>query len=336
MPINKHCCLLDVTLRDGGYVNSHAFTFSQGYQMVRKLLDAGIDFIEIGYFRRHKKYVDCYGSGVCDVSYLNHLQTIGASNLVVMVRPHDTTPEDYIDLKNKGIKLVRLASPIGYDYLQLIDHITAIQELGIAVSVNCTRSSIREIKEIVKLMEFSIDQCADYFYIADTNGAFYPYEVQELCQQLKNSQITLGYHAHNNIDMAFANAIAAFNSGVKMIDSSVSGLGKCAGNLDTILIALYLNMNCDFNIKIDRLLSITKNEIFTWLRTDILKDYLFKFTGMMNLTSDDKDVVNLQANLKKGIVDEDFLIKILNIKKSKKGENSLRLRSNLSKFASQQ
>jgi 4-hydroxy 2-oxovalerate aldolase len=70
------------------------------------------------------------------------------------------------------------------------------------------------------------------FYIADSNGSLYPDRVESLVRMLRaNTSLPLGFHAHDNLRLAFANALTALRNGVEWLDASLGGAGKGGGNL---------------------------------------------------------------------------------------------------------
>ena len=85
----------------------------------------------------------------------------------------------------------------------------------------------------------------DVIYIADTFGSYYPTQIAKLAKKYTavaskvNKQI--GIHAHNNIQLAFANTIESKNNGVTFLDVTISGLGRGAGNCAMELLIGYLN-----------------------------------------------------------------------------------------------
>ena len=102
--------LLDVTLRDGGYVNGFSFSVHESCQVVRLLRQAGIPFVEIGYFIPGRTTPDDLGRKGYT---LDHLKEVAACcqpemNPVVMIPPGVAARTDYLALAQLGIKGVRL------------------------------------------------------------------------------------------------------------------------------------------------------------------------------------------------------------------------------------
>jgi 4-hydroxy 2-oxovalerate aldolase len=116
-----------------------------------------------------------------------------------------------------------------------------IQKKGYEVSLNAmgietyTESELRNLVSLVK------DSGLDYIYPADSYGALFPDRVEALISPLLEiPDIQVGFHPHNNLQMAFANTLEAIRCGVHIVDSTMFGMGRGAGNLPTEVLLSYL------------------------------------------------------------------------------------------------
>jgi 3-deoxy-manno-octulosonate cytidylyltransferase (CMP-KDO synthetase) len=91
----------------------------------------------------------------------------------------------------------------------------------------------------------------DIISLADSNGSLFPDDITDIIIPFQGYSYEVIFHPHNNMQLAFANAIEAFNCGIDIIDCSFNGIGRGAGNLPTELIMSYLNKytECKFNLK---------------------------------------------------------------------------------------
>ena len=83
------------------------------------------------------------------------------------------------------------------------------------------------------------------------------------------SKIAIGFHSHNNFQMAYANCIMLMNKLFDrelVIDGSLFGMGKGAGNAPTELLAQYINENYNSNFDTSQLLEA--------IDVDIMKEYI--------------------------------------------------------------
>jgi 4-hydroxy 2-oxovalerate aldolase len=259
--------LMDVTLRDGGYVTDHHFPLTHAQGIVAALAQANIDYLEVGYFRRnfanHPDYIHRLGSFISDQDYLNQLGQY-AKQLVLMVRPGDTYLSDYETLVGTNVKVLRFAvAP--RDMKMMLPHILEAKRLHFKVAVNLIRASEEKLETILEMGRMAQDNGLDWFYIADSNGALFPHHVAKIIGNLRdNLTIPIGFHAHDGLSLAFINTLTAFEQGAVIADASLGGLGK-GGNLLLELMAMYLNTSKKTSFNILKLCEATSQYITPWL-----------------------------------------------------------------------
>ncbi len=227
--------LIDVTIRDGGYKFNFNFTNIFLQNVITGLDQAGIDYIEVGYRNGSFNPINNIGNaGLCSYDYLQFCRKfISQSKLTVMIHPKNIKQHDIREMKECGVDCIRVCFPVS-DMRLGFQTIEMIKDSGVEFFVNITRASQYDR---VKLSDLSrkLDGCnPSGIYMADSNGSLTPEEVGNLYFHLSEVvSVPLGFHAHDNLFLAQANAIAAVRSGAKYVDSSLLGLGKGAGNLRT-------------------------------------------------------------------------------------------------------
>ena len=181
-------------------------------------------------------------------------------------------PEDLDVLLNpcRGlVTMVRLAvDPKNYD--RALKLAKKVKDLGFLVSFNLMYASRWEtdFKLDEKLNE--LNTATDYFYVVDSYGGLYPEQVSAIFEKLKQYlYIPLGFHGHNNLEMALVNSLAALNSGAGIIDSTICGMGRGAGNLKTELWLSILHQQHGIPVDFDSLNRLTNsfsvlNEKYKW------------------------------------------------------------------------
>lgn len=236
--------ILDVTLRDGGYVNDHRFSLEECRGIVRQLNAARIPFIEVGYFRTvNQNYNGRTGTAVCDPDYLSAMREVSqTSQLAVMVRPGDIHPDHVERLAGSGVSLVRF--PVQAGKLEEVrPYVEAVRAQGLLTAVSIIRSSELSLDEILRAGEFIQEMGADWLYVADSNGSLLPSEVATIFAALAGRVETkLGLHPHDGLSLAFANTLEACGAGAQLVDASLGGMGK-NGNLCTELVSMYFNLH---------------------------------------------------------------------------------------------
>ena len=238
--------ILDCTIRDGGYLNNWRFEKKMVREVYRALSKAGVDIVEIG-FRGTDKYFsrDQFGSWrFTDIEDLHEVVNgIVGAKLALMGDYGKINAEDFPDDYRDYIDLIRIA--VHKDGTAgAIKQLETLKEKGYEVSLNAmgitsyTAGEINELKEMLK------GSGIDYFYIADSYGSILPDRVKYLIEPFSElSHIKIGFHPHNSLQMAFANTLEAIKCGVDMIDCTIYGMGRGAGNLPTEVLLSYLQLS---------------------------------------------------------------------------------------------
>lgn len=257
--------VLDVTLRDGGCVND--FNFGQTY--MEKILaaqeDSGVDIIEMGYIDESK------GSSSGRTQYVNE-QVIPSCILkkkkpgVCYVAMMDYGKFDVDQLKPKtadGIDGIRMAFH-KKNRFDIIEEGRKIIEKGYQFYIQpmiTLRYSDVELLELINLVNKELPN-ASGFYIVDSFGEMRPNDMSRVLNLVDHNLIqsmTLGFHSHNNLQMSYSNAIAMLQFPTNrnlILDCSIMGMGKGAGNLNTELLLEHLNLFYGKNYKIAPLLEV--------------------------------------------------------------------------------
>ncbi|MGK5733723.1 hypothetical protein [Streptomyces sp. URMC 124] len=216
----------DVTLRDGGYLNGHTWTESQAHAVVRAVAAAGVPRIEVGYAGSAAR-----DGGFPSPELLGALvEAASPATVLMMVKPFSTAP-DWDALAACGVGAVRIPVPaarVG----ETAGLLAGAREAGLETVVNLTRVSSQPLERTVAAAVRAAGLGADALYVADSNGSLTPYAVRELMRALHASvPVPLGFHAHDNLRLAFANTLAALAAGAVHVDASFAGIGKGGGNL---------------------------------------------------------------------------------------------------------
>ncbi|CEK11321.1 beta/alpha barrel domain-containing protein [Legionella hackeliae] len=234
--------VLDVSLRDGGHRTNFHFS-DQELQRILKALDkSGIEYIEVGYRNGVVNPMNNIGrAGMCQKDYLNLCQSfVKHAKIAVMVHPKNVSEFDLLELKKLGVQLVRVCM-LKDKFSEATTILKQIKDLSFELSLNITNMSHYEEAELDHLMQETVQYEPDMIYFADSNGSIFPEKVESIYQKYTRQYlIPFGFHAHDNLGLAQANAIAAIHSGAKYIDTSLAGMGKGIGNLKTEFFAAYL------------------------------------------------------------------------------------------------
>lgn len=267
--------VLDCTLRDGGYINDWNFGHQNIKNILEKLTKANIDIVECGFLEDGE-----YNSELTlftDVAQIEALlpEDKGKTQYVAMTRFGHLEINNLKEYDGRSIDGIRITFHED-EVEEAIEFCKLVQAKGYKVyvqPVGTTSYSDNYLLELIKLVN-SIMPYA--FYIVDTLGLMRKNDLLRMFYLVDNNlhrDIVIGYHSHNNLQLAFSNAqeLAEIHTKRSIImDSSVYGMGRGAGNLNTELITQHLNSLKDKTYNTDYLLEIIDETIeeikqkYTW------------------------------------------------------------------------
>lgn len=237
--------VLDCTIRDGGYVNNWQFSKKLVRDTYRALSKAGVDIAEIG-FHGTEKYFDREKYGIWRFSNEEDVREVtagisGAKSALM----GDFGKIDVADIrkaKDSVVDLIRVAVHKN-DLQPAINLLEKIKKKGYEVSLNAMGFNNYTPEEQKNLVAMLKRTNLDYIYVVDSYGSIFPDQVKGFLEPLLEIPgIKVGFHPHNSLQMAFANTLEAIRCGVHIIDGTIYGMGRGAGNLPTEAIIAYLEM----------------------------------------------------------------------------------------------
>lgn len=286
----KKVGLLDCTLRDGGYVNDWNFGHSVITGTYKRLNNAGVEYIEVGFLDDRQSFdinrtiapsTQCYNDIFKDVKKKKSIPvamidfgTCGLENI-------DDCDKTFID----GIRVIFKKEKIK----QALPFCREIKEKGYKLfiqAISITSYSELEILEYVQ----KINEIHPYaFSIVDTYGLLDDRKLKYYFYMIDNnldSDIKIGCHAHNNFQLAFSNTMKFLDMDTKrpiIADSTVYGMGKSAGNCPSELIAMYMNQNYEKCYDINQFLEILDTDLMSIFQTHYWGyKYNFYISAMQN------------------------------------------------------
>lgn len=262
--------LLDCTLRDGGYVNDWEFGHDNLVSVLERIVTAGVDIIEVGFLdeRRqydldrsimpntesvYKIYGDIEKNNAMIVGMIDY-GTCGIENLKPCL-------ESYLD----GIRIIFKK----HIMKEAIEFCKQVKKLGYKVftqAVSITSYSDKEFLELIDLVN-ELEPFA--LSVVDTYGLLHQNHLMhyiELMDYNLNPCIGMGYHSHNNFQLGYSNCIEFINyktDRMIIVDGTLYGMGKSAGNTPIELLAMYLNHNLEKKYDVSQLLEAIDSNIMS-------------------------------------------------------------------------
>lgn len=254
--------ILDCTLRDGGYCNQWKFGKDNIKKIINSLMESGIDIIETGFLTNK-------------VTYNDEETKFTTMDEVSKFIPGDREGKIFVCLTNYGEYDLDDIPPYdgsSLDGLRIAFHkknmipalilCQGIKEKGYKVFIQAMVSLSYSDEEFLELIH-RVNEIKPYaFYIVDSFGVMKKKDLIRLFYMVEHNldeKVSIGYHSHNNMQLAFSNAQALIDIVTRrdlIIDASVFGMGRGAGNLNTELLVEYLNDNIGTSYTFKPLLTI--------------------------------------------------------------------------------
>jgi 4-hydroxy 2-oxovalerate aldolase len=229
--------VLDATLRDGGLVNNFYFDDEFVKELYQANIKAGVDYMEFGY-KASKELFDPtqYGKWkFCDESSIREIVGNNDSDMkiAVMADAGRTELSDILPRSESVIDLIRIATYV-HQIPAAIEMIEDCHAKGYETSVNIMAVSTARTEDLEQALEMLGQTSVDIIYLVDSYGSLYPEQIRKLAKKYieigEKYGKTIGLHAHNNQQLAFANTIEAAAMGVSFLDATMMGMGRGAGN----------------------------------------------------------------------------------------------------------
>jgi len=240
--------LLDCTLRDGGYVNDWNFGHNNLVSIFERLVDANVDMIEIGFLDDRRPF-DINRSIMPDTGCVEKIygDLDRRQAMVLGMIDYGTCSLEHIQpCKDSYLDAIRV---IFKKHLreQALSFCAELKKLGYKVFAQLVSVTSYEDDEMLDLIRIA-NQVKPYAVsMVDTYGLMHQDNLKhyfDLLNEHLDPEIGLGYHAHNNFQMGYANCIEMMSQKTDrnmLVDGTIYGMGKSAGNAPIELIAMYLN-----------------------------------------------------------------------------------------------
>lgn len=267
----KDIKLLDCTLRDGGYLNDWEFGYTNLISTFERLVNTNTEIIEIGFLDERRNFdinrsimpdsksagkiygkvdkkksiiVGMIDYGTCSINQLEKCEDSYLDGIRVIFKKH---------LMHEAIAFCKQVKDLGYKVF--------------AQAVSITSYNDEELMELVDL----VNELEPYaMSMVDTYGLLYKENLMHYFVQLDKhlkKGIGLGYHSHNNFQLAYSNCMEVLRYETKrpvIIDGTLYGMGKSAGNAPIELLAMHLNEQYEKNYDISQMLEAIDGNIMQW------------------------------------------------------------------------
>lgn len=255
--------LLDCTLRDGGYVNDWEFGHGTITGVYKRLEGAGVDYIEVGFLDDRRQF---------DINRTIMPNTDAINKVFANVKKGHAIPIAMIDYGTCSLDSIGPADSTFIDGIRVIfkkekieqalPFCKAIKEKGYKLFIQAISITAYSDMEMLQYVE-KINEIKPYaFSIVDTYGLLDNKSMTRYFHLIDDNldpEIVMGYHDHNNFQLAYSNTMRFLSMDTDrqlVADSSVYGMGKSAGNCATELLAMHLNDYYHKNYNLNEVMEI--------------------------------------------------------------------------------
>jgi len=284
--------VLDCTIRDGGLVNNSQFTDDQVKAVYEACVEAGIDYMEIGYKNDPEVFTtDQFGPwrhcheedmrrAVGDHTFKKTGMKLSA---MADAGAKSNWEKQIIPAKDSVLDMIRVACYV-HQISEAVDMLNHCDELGYETCLNIMAISIVKDAEIDQVLEIAATTPALAVVVVDSYGNLYREQIDFLVKKyasaIEGTDKDVGIHAHNNLQLAFANTIEAIILGANRADGTLLGMGRGAGNCPMeILLGFLRNPKFDLRpiLKVIQDVILPLREQYDWGPS-----IPYNITGQMN------------------------------------------------------
>ncbi len=260
--------LLDCTLRDGGYLNDWEFGHDTLVNVFERLVSSGVDIIEVGFLDDRRPF---------DINRCIMPNTQSVKKIFGNLDKGNTMVVGMIDFGTCHIENIQPCEESFLDGIRVIfkkhvrheaiDFCKQLKALGYKVFVQAVSITSYIPEELMDLIQLVNEFHPYALSMVDTYGLLHQDNLHSIYAILAKNlmpDISIGYHAHNNFQMGYANGIRIIEAESErntLIDGTLYGMGKSAGNAPIELLAMYLNENFGKQYDISQMLEAVETSI---------------------------------------------------------------------------
>lgn len=289
MEVRNDIKVLDATLRDGGLCNNFMFTDEFVSELYKTNIKCGVDYMEFGYKASKNMFSKSdFGKWkFCDEEDIRAIVGDNVSDMKIAVMADVGRCDyktDFLPKSESVIDMVRVACYI-HQIPAAIEMIEYFHNLGYETTCNIMAISQANLDQVEQALKMISASSVDVIYLVDSYGSLYPENASELAQTylavVEGTEKKIGFHAHNNQNVAFANTIETLSYGVSYLDATVQGMGRGAGNCAMELLLGFLK-NPKYNLYpllgfVEKYMLPLKEQGVVWGY-----DLQYMFTGLLN------------------------------------------------------
>lgn len=256
--------IIECTLRDGSYNIDYRFSAKDTALIATALQETGVKFIEIGHgLGLNASNLKGKAAEKDEVYLRTAMEVLTKSEYGMFFIPGIGRKEDLDMASGYEMDFVRIGTDItrADEAGEYIEH---AKELGMKVSSNLMKSYALPPHEFARKAKMVDEFGADTIVLVDSAGGMLPEDISSYIGAMRDEKIgaQIGFHGHNNLSLAIANTLKAIECGATVVDSTLGGIGRSAGNAATeILVTILKKMGYDLGIDEFKAMDMAENLI---------------------------------------------------------------------------
>ena len=289
MSVRDDVKVLDATVRDGGLCNNFEFTDEFVRELYKTNIKSGVDYMEFGYKAIRTLFNEKdYGKWkFCKDEDIRAIVGENVSDMKISVMADVGRCDfrtDFLPKSESVIDMVRVACYV-HQIPAAIEMIEYLHDLGYETTCNIMAISQANLNQVEEALAMICESSVDVIYLVDSYGSLYPENASVLAKTFlaaaEKSGKQVGFHGHNNQNLAFANTIETMSYGISYLDATAQGMGRGAGNCAMELLLGFLK-NPKYNlysllIFIEKYMLPLREQGVVWGF-----DLQYMFTGQLN------------------------------------------------------
>ena len=289
MGVRNDIKVVDATIRDGGLCNNFEFTDEFVTELYKTNIKSGVDYMEFGY-KASKNLFNEKDFGKWKFCKEEDIRAIVGDNIsdmkiaVMADVGRCDFREDFLPKSESVIDMVRVACYI-HQMPAAIEMIEYLHGLGYETTCNIMAISQASGNQIEEALSMLVESSVDVIYLVDSYGSLYPENASDLARiyldYAEKAGKSVGFHGHNNQNLAFANTIDTMSRGISYLDATAQGMGRGAGNCAMELLLGFLK-NPKYNLY--SLLTFIEKYMLPLKAQGVVWGYdlQYMFTGQLN------------------------------------------------------
>ncbi len=234
--------ILECTLRDGSYAINFQFTASDTRVIASALEEAGCDIIEVGHGVGLGASETGHGlAAATDEEYLAAAASVLKRAKFGMFCIPGIARLEHVDLcASYGASFIRIGTNVT-EVESSKPYIERAKRRGMYISANFMKSYVLPPREFAQKAKLSRSYGTDVVALVDSAGGMLPEQIEAYVRAIREvTDVPIGFHGHDNLGLAVANSLLMVRLGAEVVDVSLQGMGRGAGNAGTERVVMLL------------------------------------------------------------------------------------------------